>query len=45
MADVVAALGLDYSAYKEQGLPADLQEWLDVAAKPRVNPVDNLVEP
>ena len=41
MADVVAALGLDYSAYKEQGLPAELEDWLRPHTKDRVNPVDN----
>jgi hypothetical protein len=41
MADVVAALGLDYSAYREQGLPAELEDWLRGPTKDRVNPVDN----
>jgi len=38
-AEVQAALGGSYAEYAEQGLPADVGEWLNAAVKPRVFPV------
>lgn len=41
IADVAAALGLDYDAYKTRGFTPDFATWLAEQGQPRVNPVDS----